>query len=442
MANFSYKQYIQNPDGVLDAVARELNDDFELSVRGNSFEFFLYSEAANRSDYCISCNKMAAPFQLTTKERAERLSGLLPIQTFIVQSDRKDLFPRIQYGNLEINFTADTTNPDARCGTENNNIVIAVAGLKAAFPSDSFTQDILISACETLLINPIIGRAVASVADPAPEITVCGRLDPLVTAEIPEVIESGQCTVLVVTSHPADCNIPNITVTSSNPDIISVDELTLITAAPGTATIRAYIAGENKPFFTQDVSVKKTIRVSEIQIVGLDEALHEGSVIPLRAVVKPSDAVDAQDLTWESSDPVVATVKDGYLYINRAGSCVVKASTPCAFSEVTITAAPKLRTLKLSCSEIKTSVGHKVPVSVQIDPLDAFNAEYNWSTSDNSVAVVEKEDGKDVIKAIGIGCCILTCISSDGQISDKCQVTVESMMYKKRKKSVFDFFRS
>ena len=102
MANFSYSQYIQAPDEILDAVARELNDDFALSVLGNTFEVLLFREAAGRSDYCTDFCAAEKPCELSSKERAERLGSLLSEQTFSVGLEWVPAFERVQYGALTL----------------------------------------------------------------------------------------------------------------------------------------------------------------------------------------------------------------------------------------------------------------------------------------------------------------------------------------------------
>ena len=436
MANFSYSQYIQAPDEILDAVARELNDDFALSVLGNTFEVLLFREAARRSDYCTDFCAAEKPFELSSKERAERLGSLLSEQTFSVGLEWVPAFERVQYGALTL-CAANLVESALSIKCTGNTIAFSCTNMKTALPAESCSQDVVISACETLVINPRIGQAVAGANNPAAEIVVCSRLEPVVTAELPEVIESDHKVVPAVMSHPVGCKTPSVTITSSNPDVVSVDGIALIATAPGSSTIRAYIAGENNPFFIQDVTITKTIRAKEIQILSLDDAIHEGDVIPLHAAVLPADAVDAKELVWETSDLAVAEIKDGCLHVKNAGSCVIKASATCASGEMTITAAPRLRQMKISDSAITTSVGRKAPVSIRCIPENAYNADYIWKSSDESVAVIEQVDGQEYVKAVGIGNCTLTCTSLDGSIFDTCNIVVKSMMYKNEKNAFF-----
>ena len=433
MANFSYSQYIQAPDEILDAVARELNDDFALSVLGNTFEVLLFREAARRSDYCTDYCAAEKPFEYPSQERAERLGDLLPAQRLSVYVEGIPAFESVQYGNLSLFITNEPAEGIISVMHKGNAVVFTCGNMKTVLPYEICSRDIVISVCETLLVNPKIGQAVSNVHDPSPEIAVCRCLEPVVTAELPKVIEYGQKEILPVMSHPVGCKEPMVFIISSNPDVVVVDGRTLLASAPGTTTIRAFISGENTPFFIQDVTVTKTIRANEIKILGLDNVLNEGAVIPLRALVLPADAVDAKELTWESSDPTVTEIKDGYLHANGAGSCIIKASASCISAEKTVTVSPKLRQLKISDSDISTSVGRKAPITVRCFPANAYNTDYIWESSDESVAVVEMVDGQEYIKAVGIGDCTLTCTSSDGSVFDACHASVKSMMYNSEK---------
>lgn len=442
LANYTYQHFSQAPDIVLDAIARELNDDFTLAVCGNLFECSLYSAAVTRNSYCAGCEATSPAVQMSSQKRAKHLDGILSSKVFNV-----GLFSRdgvsvgipsapLCYGSVSLCFTKEPHQPlDLEFQISNDAVSICVGTSIVSLPRSVFNGELLVSACETYLINPAIGQAVVRTDDATMDIAICSRLTPIVSAEFPAELESGAKADLAVTCYPPTASHVKIAIVSSDPDIISVDGLIATANNPGTTVVQAYIAGENKPFYSQNVVVRKTIYASSLVIEALDNPIHEGAVIPLRVTTVPVDASDANAIKWVSSDPAIAVVRDGNLIAKGSGSCIIRAKTAHVHADVKISVVPILRSIKISDPEVITNVGRSVPITVSAEPAGAFNVKYTWETSDNSVAVVVKEDGQEVIKAVGIGDCVITCVSEDGNLRDECQVHVESLMYKKKKKS-------
>ena len=63
-----------------------------------------------------------------------------------------------------------------------------------------------------------------------------------------------------------------------------------------------------------------------MESVSLDQteaSLFEGETLTLKATVNPSNADEAANLTWTSSDETIATVKDGVVTAVAMGKAVI-----------------------------------------------------------------------------------------------------------------------
>ena len=416
LSNFTFQQALKAPGDVLDAIGREVNDDFDLHVTANRFEYYLIAKAAESNEYCNSCQFKWAKVAASTHARVERLAEYMKPKQFAVCVRCSGGLPEpVVYGNISVSFTADPT-------------------AKADIIIDVPTPELAVSAVETLLVNPLIGQAVASVANCTIGIAICSRLNPILSVNVPQHMEAGQRYEVTITSFPADDNMPKCVVKSADPDVVLVEGVELAAHGAGSATIQVFVCGENQPFFISNIDVKKTVLASRLEIVGLDEALHEGDTIPLSVNIFPADAEDANNVTFETSDSNVAEIENGKLILTGSGQCEIVARATHASVKKKIIVSAALARLKISQNVFNLNVGNQVPVAVEVFPKDAHNSKYRWQSSDKTVAVVVKEDGQEYIKSVGIGTCELTCKNIDGTASDTCTVNVKSIMYKNEKK--------
>ena len=112
-----------------------------------------------------------------------------------------------------------------------------------------------------------------------------------------------------------------VTWTSSNDKVATVSDGVVTAVAEGEATVTAAAGGKTA---TCKVTVLHT--VIEVESVSLDQteaSLFEGETLTLQATVNPSNADEAANLTWTSSDETVATVKDGVVTAVAMGKAVI-----------------------------------------------------------------------------------------------------------------------
>ncbi|MCR5326552.1 MAG: Ig-like domain-containing protein [Bacteroidales bacterium] len=133
--------------------------------------------------------------------------------------------------------------------------------------------------------------------------------------------------------------------------------------------------------------------------------IRVGESVKLMATIIP-DNTKNKDLLWKSSDPVVAGVdKLGVVIGVRPGSAIITVTTVDGNKEdsCAITVEPKyveVSDLSIVSHDLTMKKGESTKLSVSVKPANATDTTVIWSSSDESIVVVDK-DG--TVTAIGGG---------------------------------------
>lgn len=240
------------------------------------------------------------------------------------------------------------------------------------------------------------------------------------------ILKPGATEKLIATLLPMNIKNVYIVWSSSDPDVVSVDELGNIKALKeGTATITVKTKdGKHK--------VKVKIKVSEdaVNVTGVsldktDIKLNVNESTKLTATIKPNNATN-KDVTWSSSDSSVATVDaDGNIKALKEGTVTITVKSNDGGYTATATvkvSAVEVTSVSLNKSSVSLYLGESTKLSATINPSNATNKGVTWSSSNSSVATV---DANGNIKAISEGTTTITVKTSDGGYTAKCTVTVK-----------------
>lgn len=211
-----------------------------------------------------------------------------------------------------------------------------------------------------------------------------------------------------------------LTYTSSNPDIISVDENGNLTAvAPGRADITVMSAdGKITAEKTMTVIVTPTgIDMPDTIQMALDSPMWE-----IEAKIAPEDATDAH-ISFKSSDESVVTVDaKGSLMALSAGEAMIVATIDGTgvSEECKVTVLPSAEEITLSDTQVNLAVDEDKELGFTVLPENACTDYKSWYSSDESIATVD-ENGK--ITAHKAGTCEISLAISD--VNAICKVTVK-----------------
>ena len=218
----------------------------------------------------------------------------------------------------------------------------------------------------------------------------------------------------------------SVTWESLTPDILSVDENGLVTAlSSGRGKIKATSTINPKVLRTINITVVATSKPTSLQINGLPNSFEVDKQYPFTISAEPADA--SKNVTWETSDPSVAQVANGKVYIFGYGTATITATSTVDTSitcSVTITVRKPITEIKIVTPDKTTlEINEELSLSTTHTPNDA-SVDLVWKSSDESVARV---DANGKIKTIKAGTVTITVSDKDyPNISDSITITVNA----------------
>lgn len=334
---------------------------------------------------------------------------------------------------------ADGTSHDITSQVQWSSNNTAVATVTNAL---GFAGQVTAHALGTAVISAQLGAISGSV----PVTVTAAQLDAIVITPLLPVVPAGQTQQMTATGHYTDGTTANITSqvqwSSSATGIASVSSTGLVAAhVLGTAVITAELAGEHAHVA---LVVGPPILIG-VSVSPLSITLPRGLVLPVVAVGLYSDGSQADitaSLTWESSNPSVATVSNlvlsvGLVKAENVGTATISAQIGSFELEIPITVLPS----------ILQSIDITAPINVlgllEIQPFTAagtysdgtvldITALVNWTTSDPLVAVVSNLLGQQgQVTALGYGdasiLAILDGITGSEPLSVPCHVVINEL---------------
>lgn len=209
---------------------------------------------------------------------------------------------------------------------------------------------------------------------------------------------------------------------SSDGSVASVDEEGVVSGkSKGEAviTVTAVDGG-----YTAECRVRVYQPVTELRMDNRSVTVDTGEDIQLTATILPYDA-DNKSIVWSSDNPDVADVNGkGVVTGVKAGQTVIRATSEdegiSDFCVVTVN--QPVTGVSLSKSELSFSkIGDAEQLVASVQPADATNKELNWSSSDESVAIVS--NGR--VLCSGYGTAIVYVTTVDGGYMASCVVKAD-----------------
>lgn len=209
---------------------------------------------------------------------------------------------------------------------------------------------------------------------------------------------------------------------SSDGSVASVDEEGVVSGkSKGEAviTVTAVDGG-----YTAECRVRVYQPVTELRMDNRSVTVDTGDDIQLTATILPYDA-DNKSIVWSSDNPDVADVNGkGVVTGVKAGQTVIRATSEDeGISDLcVVTVNQPVTGVSLSKSELSFSkIGDAEQLVASVQPADATNKELNWSSSDESVAIVS--NGR--VLCSGYGSAIVYVTTVDGGYMASCVVTAD-----------------
>lgn len=237
----------------------------------------------------------------------------------------------------------------------------------------------------------------------------------------------GRTYQLTATVSPSNATFKDVTYTSSNTKVLTVDKNGLVTGVgKGTAYVLCR-SNDNKA-----VSAKCNFNVC-IKTTGVKLSLEACSIYrtrsyQLKATVLPSDA-SFKDVTWSTSDKKIATVSsDGVVKGIRAGYATITCKTVnggyTAQCRVKVKEIVETTRIEFSRSSYSIYSGKSYQLQPKIYPSDATLKNCKWTSSDTAIV---KVDSKGLVTGVRPGSANITATLLDSGKKAVCKVVVKSV---------------
>ena len=200
---------------------------------------------------------------------------------------------------------------------------------------------------------------------------------------------------------PENVTTPEITLTSSDENVVSVSQDGRVTAKMiGKAYINLSQSTAFETLKTIEVQVMPVATAIELENVELFEGTNKKVIVN----VTPSDGYNVFD--WKSDNEEVATVADdGTITGKKPGTANISVSSQDG-SQLTATAVVTVKEVipidKITLSEpgYDMMIGDKTLINCLLEPIDASVGLLSWSTTNDRVATV---DADGLVTAVGAG---------------------------------------
>ncbi len=218
---------------------------------------------------------------------------------------------------------------------------------------------------------------------------------------------------------PNNASNKKVTWISSDPKIASVDQEGLVTGVSSGKCMITVRTEDGGHIATATCSVVQEVEGITLDVKELE--ISKGDYYFLQATVLPLNSTD-KNIQWTSSNPSIATVNSsGKVVALKVGTTVITArSSKGSMSQCTVYVKQPVTLVKMNVTTKEITVGNSFKLSPTVYPSDASTKTLAWTSSDTSVATVDK-NGK--IKALKGGKTIVSAKASSGAW-DLCTITV------------------
>ena len=233
-------------------------------------------------------------------------------------------------------------------------------------------------------------------------------------------LKAGNNATLTATVSPEGATNKDVTWTSDNPEVATVEGGTVTAKAAGTAIITAK-AGDKTATCTVTVT-KADVAVESVTLDKTSLDLKVGNNATLTATVNPESATD-KTVTWTSDKPEIAAVEGGTVTAKVAGTAIITAKAGDKTATCTVTVAKAdvaVESVTLDKTSLDLKTGDNTTLTATVNPESATNKDVTWTSDKPEIAAVE--GGTVTAKAEGTATIIVTTI--DGGKTATCKVTV------------------
>ena len=216
-----------------------------------------------------------------------------------------------------------------------------------------------------------------------------------------DIMTVGDRQLLSITVLPLDTSEKEVTFTSSNTNVATINALGRITAlSQGETTISVNVGTISKSFLLKVQDKENSIiNVTDIEISGYEEELEIGKSFSLTSTVIPSNATESS-VIYKSSDTNIATVSsNGEVKGISKGKVTITASAGGFSKNISINVIVATTGIEIDKTYLVLKAGESYKLNATVTPKDA-NQNLTFISADENVATVSS-DGMVMAKSTG-----------------------------------------
>lgn len=310
----------------------------------------------------------------------------------------------------------------ARGGTEQLTATVEPEGTGSTVAWSSDNEKVA-TVDETGLVTAV-GKGTANITATAGgqsascKVTVNAPLQGIEITGEQSTIKKGQTTQLSVIYDPEDTTDDTTVIWSSdNEKVATVDQTGLVKAvADGTANIKAKVG-------TLEATYAITVQEVKLNGISIKDAttIHRGGTETLEVTYDPENTTDDKTVTWESSDPTVATVDgSGTVTATGIGSANITAKVGNHTDVCVVTVDAPLERIDVQ-DTLELVKNQTAVIDYKLVPSDTTDEKtVTFISSDEAVATVD-ENGK--VTALKAGTTVIT-LKGANDVTAEVTVTV------------------
>lgn len=208
-------------------------------------------------------------------------------------------------------------------------------------------------------------------------------------------VDRGTITPLTLVAHPGEADMPEVTWTSSNPSVATVDATGRVTAlALGDTTITA--TAKNDPSFIATTKISVGVSLKTITLdkesVTLQRDVTGRHTVTLVATKSPADTTDKNAFTWKSSNEKIATVdQNGVVTAVGNGTAQITVSIGKIQKVCNVTVEVPLKAISIKEQNTEVLLRQSKGLTLVLDPVDTLvdAKKATWTSSDETIATVD-----------------------------------------------------
>ncbi len=228
--------------------------------------------------------------------------------------------------------------------------------------------------------------------------------------------------------EPSDATVKSVSWHSSDPSIAAINEETGHIYANGAGTVTVYATAKDGTGIFGSCVVNVREYVKQITVTPAHVSLAVSQSTMLYETVLPGSATNRK-VVWNSNDTGVVTVDPdtGRIYAVGAGFATVYAtavdgSGVYGSCSVDVVDYVPVTSVLVTPGRMTLRAGESDYVTATVSPSNATNKCVRWSSSDESIAMVEPETGE--VYALSEGTAYICAVTDDGNFASECIVNV------------------